>query len=61
MSESRITAGLTVNEITLRSAAALAVFHRHGIDACCGGALPLGEVAAKHGLDLDALLEELSV
>jgi regulator of cell morphogenesis and NO signaling len=54
-----ITADLTVNEIITRHPATVAVFQRHGIDSCCGGALPLAEVARKHRLNFLALLAEL--
>jgi regulator of cell morphogenesis and NO signaling len=54
-----ITADLTVNEIITRHPATVAVFQRHGIDSCCGGALPLAEVARKHRIDFIALLAEL--
>jgi regulator of cell morphogenesis and NO signaling len=48
-----------VNEITVRFPATLQVFQHYGIDACCGGAKPLAEVATRHGHDLDALLADL--
>jgi regulator of cell morphogenesis and NO signaling len=54
-----ITPELTVNEITVRTPATLQVFQHYGIDACCGGARPLAEVAARHGHDLPALLADL--
>ena len=54
-----ITADMTVNEIITKYPATVRVFSRHGIDSCCGGALPLSEVARKHRLDFIALLAEL--
>jgi len=54
-----ITPELTVNEITVRAPATLQVFQHYGIDACCGGAKPLAEVATRHGHDLSALLADL--
>jgi regulator of cell morphogenesis and NO signaling len=54
-----VTAQMTVNEIITQHPATVAVFSRHGIDACCGGGLPLAEVARKHRLDFIALLTEL--
>lgn len=54
-----INAGMTINEIVALYPATLEVFNRHGIDSCCGGALPLAEVARKHRLDFVALLAEL--
>lgn len=57
--ESRITATSTPAEVAATFPATRAVLARHGIDLCCGGARPLGEVARLHGLDAAALLEEL--
>jgi regulator of cell morphogenesis and NO signaling len=54
-----LTAEMTVSEIIVQRPKTLGVFHRFGIDACCGGALPLAEVARKHRLDFIALLAEL--
>ena len=49
----------TVNEVVERYPASLAVFHRHGMDACCGGSVPVEEAAARDGADLDTVLAEL--
>jgi regulator of cell morphogenesis and NO signaling len=54
-----INAEMTINEIITLYPETVAVFNRHGIDSCCGGALPLAEVARKHRLDFIALLAEL--
>jgi iron-sulfur cluster repair protein YtfE (RIC family) len=54
-----ITSEMTVNEIITKYPATVSVFSRHGIDSCCGGALPLSEVARKHRLEFIALLAEL--
>ena len=56
-----ITAEMTVNEIITLHPETVAVFKRLGIDACCGGALPLAEVARKHRFDFIALLAELEL
>jgi regulator of cell morphogenesis and NO signaling len=56
---SEITADMTVNEIITQHPETVAVFNSHRIDSCCGGALPLAEVARKHRLDFIALLAEL--
>ena len=50
---------MTVGEIANAHPETLPVFQRHRIDLCCGGRLPLREVALKHGIDLDRLVEEL--
>ena len=36
------------------------VFRQNGISFCCGGKLSLAEAAAKQGLAVDALLQELN-
>ncbi|NRD78409.1 iron-sulfur cluster repair di-iron protein [Bacillus sp. BRMEA1] len=35
------------------------IFKKNRIDFCCGGNIPLAEAAAKNGLNVDILLEEL--
>lgn len=57
--EPTFTETMTLNEIVARHPASLPVFHRHGLDTCCGGTKPLAEVAARRGLDLSALMAEL--
>jgi regulator of cell morphogenesis and NO signaling len=49
----------TVNEAIRQVPSAVTIFKRVGIDACCGGALPIGEAAKRHGLDAEALLSEI--
>jgi iron-sulfur cluster repair protein YtfE (RIC family) len=60
MQTSRIHPDLRVNEVISINPATLPTFQRWGIDACCGGAHTLNEVAVRHGLDLERLLEELN-
>lgn len=50
---------LTVNETIRRFPRTVEVFNRHGIDACCGGAAPVAEAAARDGADVAAVLREL--
>lgn len=50
---------MTVNEAIRRFPASVAVFNRYGIDACCGGAVPIGEAAVRDAADPDALLGAL--
>ena len=52
-------AELTVNEAIRRSPRTVAAFNRFGIDACCGGAVPIPVAAARDGADLPALLVAL--
>lgn len=51
---------MQVNEVIRLFPGTVAVFHRVGIDSCCGGALPVAEAARRHGLELAALLDELA-
>lgn len=41
------------------SATATRVFHRHGLDFCCGGGNTLRDACARKGLDVDAIASEL--
>jgi regulator of cell morphogenesis and NO signaling len=50
---------MTVNEVIRQAPATVVVFSRYGIDACCGGGLPLAEAAVRHGHDVETLLAEL--
>ena len=50
---------MTVNDVIRDHPATVAVFKRMGIDACCGGALSLGEAARRHRIDGIVLLAEL--
>lgn len=56
----RHEAELTLGELVLRHRAALAVLHRHGMDACCGGGLAVAEACQRHGVDLENLLKEVA-
>jgi regulator of cell morphogenesis and NO signaling len=50
---------LSVNEAIRRYPATVAIFNRHGIDACCGGAAPVSEAAVRDGADPVTLRDEL--
>ncbi|HEX7049530.1 MAG TPA: DUF542 domain-containing protein [Longimicrobiales bacterium] len=50
---------MTVNEAIGRFPATVAVFNRFGIDACCGGAVPIADAARRDGADPDRLAEAL--
>lgn len=54
-----IDATRTANDVLRAYPAAARVFNEFGIDACCGGAVPLAEAAQRDGADLDALLGAL--
>jgi iron-sulfur cluster repair protein YtfE (RIC family) len=57
--EMGLTGQMSVNEATRLYPITLEVFTRFGIDACCGGALPISVAAERHGTDVDTLLEQL--
>ena len=48
-----------VGQIATEYPLATRVFARHGIDFCCGGGRPLGEVCAERGLDQATILGEI--
>lgn len=48
-----------VGQLAAEHPLATRIFARHGIDYCCGGGRPLGEVCEKKGLDAGAVLEEI--
>jgi len=52
---------MTVNETIQRYPNTVAVFNAHGIDSCCGAALPVAEAAARHGIPLPELLKALEM
>lgn len=54
-----MNATATLAELATTHPGASRVFHRHGLDFCCGGRKPLAEVCAEKGLSADALLGEI--
>jgi regulator of cell morphogenesis and NO signaling len=48
-----------VREFAIEIPGATRLFERMGIDYCCGGARPLGEVCAERGLDAAEVLREI--
>lgn len=58
-SRTPLSADRTLGELAASHAGASRVFHRHGLDFCCGGSAPLAEAAAAKGLDVSLLLAEL--
>lgn len=62
--ERRTVAGLDPRAATVHDAVsairgAREVFERHGIDACCGGELPLARAAELHEVELGRLMDAL--
>lgn len=49
-----------VGQIVAEYPGAAKLFKRHGIDFCCGGGRPVGEVLAQSGIAADAFLQELN-
>jgi regulator of cell morphogenesis and NO signaling len=54
-----IAADDTINAIVARYPQALATLQRFGLDACCGGSLPLQTAARRHGIELVEILAAL--
>lgn len=54
-----ITLDTRIGTLAAEHPLATRVFARHGIDFCCGGGRPLGEVCSEKGLDAAAVLEEV--
>lgn len=50
---------ITVRDIAANSLAAVRVFEKLGIDYCCGGKRPLGDVCREKGLDAAGVQKEL--
>ncbi len=48
-----------VGEIATKYPLATRVFHRHGIDFCCGGGIPLRDACNKSAVDVDKILAEI--
>jgi regulator of cell morphogenesis and NO signaling len=51
---------MTVNAVVERYPATIRAFTAFGIDACCGGARTLRDVATRHGLDLTRLVNAVA-
>jgi iron-sulfur cluster repair protein YtfE (RIC family) len=51
---------ITVNDLIARFPETVATFNAFGIDACCGGAVPVREAALRDGADPDALAAALA-
>lgn len=55
-----ITRNESVGRIAAEQPIATRVFARHGIDYCCGGAVPLDQACERQGLDPEVMLGEIS-
>ena len=54
-----LSPAMTVNEAIRLHPATVGVFNEFGIDACCGGAVPIREAAVRDGADPQVLLDAL--
>ncbi len=54
-----INAESTVGTVAAEHPLTTRVFARHGIDFCCGGGRPLGEICAENDLDVEQVLTEI--
>jgi regulator of cell morphogenesis and NO signaling len=52
-----ITEQTTIAEIASTVPSAVRIFQRHGIDFCCGGKRPIGEVCQEKGLSCNELVQ----
>ncbi len=57
--DSTLTADTGVGALATKYPLATRVFDRHGIEFCCGGGRPLGDVCSEKGLEVDAVLAEI--
>ncbi|HEY2291551.1 MAG TPA: iron-sulfur cluster repair di-iron protein [Thermoanaerobaculia bacterium] len=55
-----ITPQTQVSEIVVHNPASTRIFHRHGIDFCCGGKRRLSEVCAERQLDVEQIRREIA-
>ena len=59
ISKPTITGAETINAVVASYPQTLEVFQRFGLDACCGGSLPLHVAVEHHKLDLTTVLAAL--
>lgn len=55
----QIDRAMTINDIVAQHPETAGVFHRFGLDTCCGGGVSVSDAAQRHGLDVEMLLEAL--
>lgn len=55
-----LSADQAIGQIAVQLPGATAIFRRLKLDFCCGGQIPLKQAAAEKGLDLSAVMTELS-
>ena len=55
-----ITGEMSINETIREWPETVEIFQLFGLDACCGGPLPVREAAERHGLEPGAVLMALN-
>jgi regulator of cell morphogenesis and NO signaling len=55
-----ILGDMTINETIREWPETVGIFQLFGLDACCGGPLPIREAAERHGLEPDTVLMALN-
>lgn len=55
----RVARERPIRELIELFPATMAILAAHGMDLCCGGGHTVAEAARLHGLDADALVEQL--
>ena len=50
---------MTVNEVVQRYPETVVVFNEFGIEACCGGGVPVREAALRDGASAETVLDAL--
>jgi regulator of cell morphogenesis and NO signaling len=55
----KITSDMEIRDVMARYPGTRAVFARHRLDACCGGAHAIAVAALARGLDPDQILAEV--
>lgn len=56
----KIPGSMDVNHAISLYPETISIFNDFGIDACCGGAVPIAEAALRDGADLDELMAALA-
>jgi regulator of cell morphogenesis and NO signaling len=57
--QNTITPETRIKEVLKEHPTTVRVFHRLGLDACCGGSRTLADATAAHGLELEMVMAEL--
>lgn len=55
-----ITGDMSINQTIREWPETVGIFQLFGLDACCGGPLPIREAAERHGLEPETVLMTLN-